>query len=108
MKIDDKHVKLWIDAEKAQKEKEMENRRKMNPITNFVKKNVSNNNVKKWSKSSPRWNEATNLIAQWLCGSSRPSELVNDPGFRKLIEYLAPEYEGSLSSDYDKQNFERV
>ena len=114
MKIDDKHLKLWKAAETDQKEKSLGKSLKMNTITNYMSNALNNNNVKKWPKKSSRWQEATRLIAQWLCESSRPTEMLKDPGFVRLINYLAPEYEvpspttvtNNILKEYDRVHSE--
>lgn len=48
---------------------------------------------KKWSKTSVQWKNATNALVKWFVKSSRPANLVTDPGFLEFIAMLVPEYE---------------
>ena len=53
----------------------------------------------------------TRLIAKWVCTNSRPLSIVEDEGFRELINFLAPEYEvpthttisANISSYYEEE-----
>ena len=80
------HKKLY--DEEVEKSKKSET---SNSILNYTVKNAST--TKKWKSSSQQNKTARNLLAKWLCTSSRPSKLVEDKGFRELIEFLAPEFQ---------------
>ena len=60
-------------------------------IVNFAFK--SSSSVKKWPKSSPRWVEATRNLAIWIITSSRPYDIVSDPGFLAYSNFICPEFE---------------
>ena len=67
--------------------------------------------VVKWKTSSQNYKTATRLIAKWVCTNSRPLSIVEDEGFRELINFLAPEYEvpthttisANISSYYEEE-----
>ena len=46
-----------------------------------------------WSKSSANWKNVTMTIAKWFCKSSRPAQMVEDKGFRVLMNMVCPQYE---------------
>jgi hypothetical protein len=49
--------------------------------------------VYKWPKTSPKWKEKTMMIAKWFAKDSRSSLMVEDEGFRRLMEMVCPEYD---------------
>ena len=89
------HIKVHHPIE-LRKEEEKDSKSKkasyVSPIGNFFSKSDSKN-TKKWDKNSAKSKEATEALAKWLCLSSRPSYIVEDEGFKKLISLLCPEYE---------------
>ena len=60
-------------------------------IASFTRKDSTF--VKKWKKSSQKYKDTTRLISEWLCTNSRPTTIVEDKGFKALMDYIVPEYE---------------
>ena len=82
-----KHTKEWDAAKNEKKMKEDDVKKKIQKITLFAT-HAQNNNVKTWPKTSVRWQTATKLFAEWTCESTRPSEMADDPGFHRFLNYL--------------------
>ena len=59
-------------------------------IASFTRKDSTF--VKKWKKSSQKYKDTTRLISEWLCTNSRPTTIVEDKGFKALMDYIVPEY----------------
>ena len=45
-----------------------------------------------WPKNGARWKATTKQIAMWFVKDSRPAEMVEDEGFRRLMALIKPEY----------------
>ena len=79
--------------EEAKEEDESKNKGQTS-IKSFATQGSSRtNSFKKWSKSSKRWIETTESLSSWVTGSSRPPNVVEDPGFVQYSQLLNPEYE---------------
>ena len=77
-------------------ELEMEEKSKkssQSSITNFAVNVPASSKVKKWPRSSALWFEKTRLLAEWIVTSSRPFEIVEDPGFIAYSNSIRPEYD---------------
>ena len=59
-------------------------------ITDFSQTSAT---AKKWNKAGNKWKTATKLISEWVVSDSRPLTIVEDPGFKKVIEFLCPEFD---------------
>ena len=78
----------WSQAQKEVRTRNAANEDEKQPnIKNFLK--VKSH---QWSKSSPKWKEATKMIAKWFVKDTRPALMVEDEGFRHLMAMLKPEY----------------
>ena len=85
------HLKVWHKSEyKKTLEEENEKSRSRN-ITDFFGEKAKY--VTHWSKSSANWKNVTMTIAKWFCKSSRPAQMVEDKGFRVLMNLVCPQYE---------------
>ena len=62
-------------------------------ITNFAVSFPASAKVKKWPKSSAMWIENTKKLATWIITSSRPFDIVEDPGFIDFSNSIRPEYD---------------
>ena len=63
-------------------------KKEVKPITAFFHENSS----VKWKKNSPKWKNITATIAKWFVKDTRPTEMVEDKGFRELMALARPEY----------------
>ena len=84
------HVKIWHKSE-YKKTQEGNEKNKSKSITDFFGEKAKN--VTYWSKGSACWRNVTMTIAKWFCTSSRPSKMVEDKGFRVLMNLVCPQYE---------------
>ena len=82
------HPDIWYETKKEAKKGNAENEDEKQPM---IKKFL---NVKtyQWPKSSVRWKDTTKMIAKWFVKDTRPAEMVEDEGFRRLMAMLKPEY----------------
>ena len=62
------------------------------PILNFAV-NRPTASVKKWPKNSARWIKHTKELALWIIESSRPFDIISDPGFIAYSNSICPEYD---------------
>lgn len=74
-------------------EEEKSKKASQSSITSFAVNVPSSSQVKKWPKSSAMWIENTRLLAEWIVTSSRPFEIVEDPGFITYSNSIRPEYD---------------
>jgi len=74
-------------------EEEKSKKSSQSSITNFAVNVPASSKVKKWPKSSALWVEKTRLLAEWIVTSSRPFEIVEDPGFIAYSNSIRPEYD---------------
>ena len=82
------HPVEWSETQKEARKRNTENEdEKQQNIKNFFKVKPH-----RWSKSSIKWKETTKMIAKWFVKDTRPAEMVEDEGFRLLMEMLKPEY----------------
>ena len=84
------HLKIWHNSD-YKKTIGDEKNNKSKSITDFFREKVKN--VTLWSKSSASWKNVTMTIAKWFCKSSRPANMVEDSGFRILMNLVCPQYE---------------
>ena len=61
--------------------------------------------------SSQRWKSITNSVCYFVAKSMHPFQMVNEPGFRQLLQSLEPRYEPpdrkSLANNYMRKMYER-
>ena len=92
------NLKFHLETYHKDKLSEMEEEEKskkssQSSITNFALNIPDPSKVKKWPKSSSMWIRHTKLIAEWIVTSSRPFEIVEDPGFIAYSNSIRPEYD---------------
>ena len=92
-----RHHGKKLEEDKIKLQQASSNKQKAsNLITDYAIK--SSSQVKKWTVGSVKWKQATEKLAKWLVAESRPLQLVEDEGFRNLMEYLCPEYQVPAAS----------
>ena len=85
-------------------------KKEKNLITNYTILDKSKN-VKMWDKSSNQYKEATRLMVQWFCASSRPTNIVNDKYFKQFLNFLCPEFDlpsNKLIAKYMDKEYEKA
>jgi hypothetical protein len=85
--LNNHHPSEWSQAEEEVKKRNEANEGGKPNIKNFFGAKVF-----QWSKSSPKWKETTKMIAKWFVKDTRPAQMVEDEGFRRLIAMVRPEY----------------
>ena len=103
------HKKKYDEAVAAKEKNNPSSTSSQSSIKGYAVKKTSS--VVKWKTSSQNYKTATRLIAKWVCRNSRPLSIVEDEGFRELINFLAPEYEvpthttisANISSYYEEE-----
>ena len=86
--MDTHHPDLWYEYKKEALMANSENEGDKQP---GIKKYMHAKTYQ-WPKSSARWKDTTKSIAMWFVKDSRPAEMVEDEGFRRLMALLRPEY----------------
>ena len=81
------HPSEWSEAGEEAKKRNGANEEGKPNIRNFFTAKVT-----QWSKSSPKWKETTKMIAKWFVKDTRPAQMVEDEGFRRLMALVRPEY----------------
>jgi hypothetical protein len=85
------HPKEFLKAESEEKTKTKKyNDSDSNTVESYF---AASKKQYKWPKGSPRWKEMTMAIAKWFCKDSRSSLMVEDEGFKRVMELAAPEYD---------------
>jgi hypothetical protein len=87
-----KHLKIWHKSEFKKAEEEASKKTDANKNSS-IKDYYGEKTKHKWSKSSVNWKNATMSIAKWCAKNSRPAFIVEDSGFRCLMDLLCPQYE---------------
>ena len=62
----------------------------------------------KWQKKDILWKETTKLLTEWLIQDSRPTNLVQDEGFAKLMRFICPQYEIPCRTTTITTNIEKM
>ena len=91
------NLKSHMEIHHRDKIQEMEEKMKKSSssqqsIANFAV-NSKSSSVKKWPKNSARWVENTKKLAIWIIESSRPFDIVSDPGFLDYSNSICPEFD---------------